>query len=99
MPKIGSSGERHRDKQLAIQLPKQDLAMTYCKHVEAQDCSSYEDFVAARNEIALDIGYVKDAPHSMKCSGCNETLQQGDLAVIAPKFRDQVKKSNENMFV
>lgn len=90
MPKIGSSGERHRDKQLAIQLPKQDLAMTYCKHVEAQDCGSYEDFVVARNEIALDIGYVKDAPHSTKCTGCSETLQQSDLAVIAPKLGDQV---------
>lgn len=90
IPKIGSSGERYRDKQLAYQLPKQDLAMAYCKHVESQHRSSYEDFVSARNEIALDIGYVKDAPHSTKCIGCNDLLQTNELAVIAPKFRDQV---------
>lgn len=56
VPKIGSTGERHRDKQLAYQLPKQDLSLGYCKHVEPQNQASYEDFVAARNEIALDIG-------------------------------------------
>lgn len=56
VPKIGSTGERHRDKQLAYQLPKQDLSLAYCKHVEPQNQASYEDFVAARNEIALDIG-------------------------------------------
>jgi hypothetical protein len=44
-----------------LQLPKQDLALAYCKHVEAQHHPSYEDFINARNEIALDIGYVKDS--------------------------------------
>lgn len=90
MPKIGASGERYRDKQIAIQLPKQDLAMAYCKHVDTQHRSSYEDFVSARNEIALDIGYIKDAPHSTKCVGCNEQLAQGDMTVIAPKFPDNM---------
>lgn len=56
VPKIGANGERFRDKQLANQLPKQDLAMAYCKHVDTQHRASYEDFVSARNEIALDIG-------------------------------------------
>lgn len=93
VPKIGSTGERYRDKQLAYQLPKQDLAMSYCKHIEAQHRSSYEDFVSARNEIALDIGYVKDVPHQTKCVNCNDSLLQGDLAVTAPKFRDQVSFS------
>ena len=56
VPKIGSNGERLRDKQLAFQLPKQDLSLNYCKHIEPQNRASYEDFVTARNEIALDIG-------------------------------------------
>jgi prickle len=56
VPKIGGQGESYRDKQLALQLPKQDLAMSYCKHIEIQNRGSYEDFVTARNEIALDIG-------------------------------------------
>jgi hypothetical protein len=60
IPKLGTAGERYRDKQLMVQLPKQDLALAYCKHVEAQHHASYEDFINARNEIALDIGYVKD---------------------------------------
>lgn len=53
---MGTPGERYRDKQLLAQLPKQDLALTYCKHVALEHHNSYEDFVSARNEIALDIG-------------------------------------------
>lgn len=111
VPKIGTQGERLRDKQLVYQLPKQDLALAYCKHVEEANRSSYEDFVAARNEIALDIGnckhascdtdnfnsstfpilgYVKDTPVATSCAGCEETLNQGEMAVTAPKFRDQI---------
>lgn len=60
VPRLGSSGEKYRDKQLILQLPKQDLALAYCKHVENSQQSCYEDFINARNEIALDIGYVKD---------------------------------------
>lgn len=68
VPKIGSTGERHRDKQLAYQLPKQDLSLDYCKHVEPQNQASYEDFVAARNEIALDIGKIRVGNiHSIIC--------------------------------
>ena len=60
MPHLGSSGEKYRDKQLMLQLPKQDLALAYCKHVDNIHQSCYEDFINARNEIALDIGYVKE---------------------------------------
>lgn len=59
-PLLGSPGEKHRDRQLVFQLPKQDLALAYCRHVEQQHTASYEDFIHARNEIALDIGYVQD---------------------------------------
>nr|XP_029719501.1 prickle-like protein 1-A [Aedes albopictus] len=90
VPKIGTQGERFRDKQLVYQLPKQDLALAYCKHVEETNRSSYEDFVAARNEIALDIGYVKDTPAKTQCAGCGDMLNQGEMAVTAPKFRDQI---------
>ena len=44
----------------AFQLPRQDLALAYCRYVEPQNHTSYQDFVAARNDIALDIAYVKD---------------------------------------
>jgi len=60
VPRLGTSGERHRDRQLAIQLPKQDLARAYCRHLDLKHASSADDFMAARNEIALDIGSVQE---------------------------------------
>lgn len=60
VPRLGTPGERHRDRQLAIQLPKQDLARAYCRHLNPKDASSADDFMAARNEIALDIGSVQE---------------------------------------
>lgn len=56
VPKLSSKGEHYRNKMLMLQLPKQDLALSYCKYVDKENVASYEDFVAARNEIALDIG-------------------------------------------
>lgn len=38
----------------------------------------------------LFLGYVKDAPITTNCVNCDEFIAQGELAVIAPKFRDQV---------
>lgn len=92
MPKINTPGEQYREQQLAYQWPKQDLALTYCNHIETQNNASYEDFVAGRNEIALDIAYVKDNTNSSPatCVNCDDEIEQGDLAVIAPKFGDEV---------
>ena len=55
VPKIGSIGERYRIKQLTYQLPKQDIDYNYCKHL-GQNRDVFEEFINARNEIALDIG-------------------------------------------
>lgn len=60
VPILGTPGERYRDRQLAIQLPKQDLARAYCRHLNAKHASSADDFMAGRNEIALDIGNVQE---------------------------------------
>lgn len=60
VPRLGTPGERHRDRQLATQLPKQDLARAYCRHLDPQHSASADDFMAARNEIALDIGSVQE---------------------------------------
>lgn len=93
VPKIGATGERYREKQLSYQLPKQDLALSYCKHIEAQHNSSYEDFVSGRNDIALDIAFIKDASNPTRCMNlkCEGAIGQGDMAVIAPKFREEVR--------
>lgn len=91
VPKINTSGERYREQQLSYQWPKQDLALTYCNHIEPQNKASYEDFVAGRNEIAIDIAYVKDMNSgSETCVNCDDDIKQDELAVIAPKFRDKV---------
>lgn len=65
--------------------------MTYCNHIEPPNKASYEDFIAGRNEIALDIAYVKDVNNEpMTCVSCDDDIEQGDLAVIAPKFGENV---------
>lgn len=60
VPRLDTTGERYRDRQLAYQLPKQDLARAYCRHLNPKHASSADDFMAARNEIALDIGNVQE---------------------------------------
>jgi len=59
VPRLGTPGEKYRDRQLIVQLPKQDLALAYCKFIEPDNWKLFEDFVNTRNECALDIGYIK----------------------------------------
>nr|XP_050027160.1 prickle planar cell polarity protein 3-B-like isoform X2 [Dermacentor andersoni] len=91
VPRLGSPGEKYRDRQLIVQLPKQDLALAYCKFLERECHRAFEDFVNARNEIALDIGYVREAlDKTLECHKCGGVLPGGELAVIAPKFGEMV---------
>ncbi|EZA61018.1 Prickle-like protein [Ooceraea biroi] len=87
VPRLGTPGERHRDRQLAIQLPKQDLARAYCRHLDPKHASSADDFMAARNEIALDIGSVQEVlERDLECGVCGLSLKYGSLAVSASKL-------------
>ncbi|XP_066602067.1 uncharacterized protein [Prorops nasuta] len=87
VPRLGTEGERYRDRQLTYQLPKQDLAKKYCRHLEAKHAASADDFMAARNEIALDIGSVQETPdRDQKCGACVEPLESGSLVVSASKL-------------
>ncbi|XP_054261787.1 four and a half LIM domains protein 3 isoform X4 [Macrosteles quadrilineatus] len=88
VPKLGTPGEKYRDKQLVVQLPKQDLALTYCKHVDPSLYNNYEDFVNARNEIALDIAYAKEVISPTTCATCKEAIHVDDIAILAPKLGD-----------
>ncbi|XP_036344220.1 prickle planar cell polarity protein 3-like, partial [Rhagoletis pomonella] len=90
VPKIGTEGARYREQQIAYQLPKQDLSLQHCKHLEEQHEASFEDFVTARNEIALDIGYIKDAPYDEHCAHCEGEINTGEMVVAAPKFIESV---------
>lgn len=60
VPRWSTAGEKYREKQLILQLPKQDLALAYCQHLDKTHKKSFEDFVNIRNEIALDIAYVRE---------------------------------------
>ncbi|XP_071455620.1 prickle planar cell polarity protein 3 isoform X4 [Hetaerina americana] len=87
IPALGTPGEKYRDRQLMTQLPKQDLALTYCKHVEPIHHAFYEDFINARNEIALDIGYVRcNDGMAVECPGCRGFVEHGAVGVAAAKF-------------
>lgn len=102
VPKLGSSGETYRETQLLHQLPKQDLSLKHCQHVAAKDMSSYQDFICARNDIALDVGHAlvvpaqkaaavdktnKEEPEPAgSCRKCKKDMFAADLAVVAPRF-------------
>ncbi|KAM8709115.1 hypothetical protein ACLKA7_016000 [Drosophila subpalustris] len=90
VPRLGSEGARLREQQISYQLPKQDLSLEHCKHLEVQHEASFEDFVTARNEIALDIAYIKDAPYDEHCAHCDNEIGAGELIVAAPKFVESV---------
>lgn len=40
--------------------------------------------------LSFRTGYVKDATQTTDCVCCEERITQGELAVIAPKFREQM---------
>ncbi|GFR32615.1 prickle planar cell polarity protein 3 [Trichonephila clavata] len=91
VPQLGTPGEKYRDRQLILQLPKQDLAAAYCKFLEKDFVKNFEDFVNTRNEMALDIGYVRDhLERDTECKRCSGDLSMGELCVVAPKLGEDV---------
>ncbi|KAF8790257.1 Protein espinas like protein [Argiope bruennichi] len=91
VPRWKSPGEQYREKQLVLQLPKQDLALAYCSYLDKMHQKSFEDFVNMRNELALDIAYVREYLDKPKeCAKCRGTMLKGDVAVIAPKFGESI---------
>ncbi|XP_054723998.1 four and a half LIM domains protein 2-like [Uloborus diversus] len=91
VPRWKSTGETYREKQLQFQLPKQDLASAYCQNLHRDHLKAFEDFVNMRNEMALDIAYVREfLDRQNECGNCGGTMQKGDVAVIAPKFGESV---------
>lgn len=88
VPKLGAAGEKYRDKQVVVQLPKQDLALTYCKHVDQRHHQSYEDFINARNEIALDIGYARECTYHVVslCKTCFFNKNVSNVIICEPNL-------------
>ncbi|XP_032511304.2 prickle planar cell polarity protein 3 isoform X2 [Danaus plexippus] len=79
-----------RTRALAVQLPQQDLSLAHCKHIDDAHRKHYEDFVAARNEIALDIGVaLQHYGQPLDCMGCSKSIRNGGMAVQAPKISEE----------
>ncbi|XP_045764707.1 testin isoform X2 [Maniola jurtina] len=79
-----------RTRALAYQLPRQDLSLTQCKNIDEPHRKQFEDFVAARNEIALDIGVAcQHHGPSLDCMGCNKVIRNGNIAIQAPRISEE----------
>ncbi|XP_050342796.1 protein espinas isoform X2 [Nymphalis io] len=79
-----------RTKALATQLPKQDLSLAHCRHIDDTHRKQFEDFVAARNEIALDIGLAcQHHGPSVECMGCTKTIRNGNVVIQAPRINEE----------
>jgi hypothetical protein len=59
VPKLGKVGEKYRDHQMMLQLPKQDFAVGCCQYLSPEHKRSFDDFITARNDIAFNIAAVK----------------------------------------
>ena len=48
---------------------------------------SYNAFVSARNDVALDVGHVLDTcKQRSTCAACHKSIAAGSVAVVAPKL-------------
>ncbi|XP_023228116.1 four and a half LIM domains protein 2-like isoform X2 [Centruroides sculpturatus] len=83
VPRIGTCGEKYREQQIIIQLPKQDFSANSCKFLEKEYRKHYDDFLCERNKTAMDIAYITGGlEHTSYCYGCEGIMILGDLAVI-----------------
>ncbi|GBP84403.1 Protein prickle [Eumeta japonica] len=79
-----------RTRALALQLPRQDLSLAHCRYVSDAHRKQYEDFVAARNEIALDIGVAcQHHGSSVDCFGCHKVIRSGNIVIQAPRIEEE----------
>lgn len=76
-PRLGSPGENYRLRQLTHQLPRQDLSLKFCQHVGQRDRGSFQDFICARNEIALDIGHAIVIPGQPEAAAASDPEGRG----------------------
>ncbi|XP_023217374.1 four and a half LIM domains protein 2-like isoform X1 [Centruroides sculpturatus] len=90
VPLLGTPGEKHREKQLIIQLPKQDFSPRYCKFLEKEYLQHYADFVNERQRTAYDIAYVKNiSEQTSECYQCRGNMIPGNIAVVVPRLGER----------
>lgn len=72
VPYIDSIGERHRNKQIIVQLPPYDSEARFCNGLTDEEKRELRIFVALRKRDALDRGVVKQIPDVSEGYGCRE---------------------------
>lgn len=61
VPRLHTPGEKFRDRQLIIQIPKQDMAEEFCRHLgDATAVENFNQFLELREEAAFGVGRVKE---------------------------------------
>ncbi|VVC88527.1 unnamed protein product [Leptidea sinapis] len=79
-----------RTRALATQLPPQDLSLAHCKNIDEVHRKQFEDFIAARNEIALDIGFASQHHGTpIECMGCLKPIRSGSILIQAPRIGEE----------
>jgi len=59
IPKLSSVGTKYHDMQIIAQLPRHDLSADYCRHLKNDSQrASFDEFIRARDDDALDVGRV-----------------------------------------
>lgn len=60
VPQIGREGEKYRDIQIIVQLPRQDLSQAHCRHLQEPDQrKAFDEFRQVRDATAMDVGVAK----------------------------------------
>ena len=61
IPRLHTAGQKYRDRQLILQMPRQDLSEEFCKHIlDAASTECFYQFIELRDEVAFATGRVKD---------------------------------------
>ncbi|XP_071957069.1 prickle planar cell polarity protein 3-B-like [Antedon mediterranea] len=83
IPKLHSAGEKYRDRQLILQIPKQDLAPEYCRHLnDSVARENFYQFLDIRDETAFGLGQVEDYLTDDKpCSRCGKDVEAGEIGL------------------
>ncbi|KAJ7327736.1 Prickle-like protein 2 [Desmophyllum pertusum] len=89
VPYIDSLGERHRNKQIIVQLPPYDSEARFCNGLTDEEKRELRIFVALRKRDALDRGVVKQIPdvsEGYSCRECGDRVCPASMAVFAPEL-------------
>ncbi|XP_071818540.1 prickle planar cell polarity protein 3-B-like isoform X2 [Apostichopus japonicus] len=91
VPRLHTPGEKFRDRQLIIQIPKQDMAEEFCRHLgDATAVENFNQFLELREEAAFGVGRVKEyLPQDTECYKCAGEIEAGELAVFADRMDEE----------